>query len=162
MLWTPRTTELKLTSGLSSAWLLAREKIQIAQASKKTQHDKRAKEHQFRVGDRVVIHMPSAVTGKAWKLARPFHGPYRVLSVTSTKIEARLVDHPDVDPIFVAISTVRPCYPELLNVTWTGSKNKIRKNRAPRNPRPASAKDSEVQSPQPGGPVTRSMARKLI
>ena len=154
---------VELTSSLSSAWLLAREKIKIAQASRKKQHDKRAKEHQFRVGDRVMIHMPSAVTGKAWKLARPFHGPYRVLSVTPTNVEARLVDHPDADPIFVAVSRVRPCYPELSNLTWTGSKK--RKRRAARSPKPASVKDSEVQPPQPvrtGGPVTRSMARKLV
>ena len=99
---------VELTSSLSSAWLLARERIKIAQSNQKKQHDKRAKEHRFQVSDRVMIHMPSAVTGKAWKLARPFHGPYRVLSVTPTNVEARLVDHPDVDPIFVAVSRVRP------------------------------------------------------
>ena len=58
-------------------------------------------------------HMPSTVTGNAWKLARLFHFPYRVLNVTPTNVEAWLVDQPDADSIFVAVSRMRPCYPEL-------------------------------------------------
>ena len=92
---------VELTSSLSSAWALAREKIQIAQFNQKKQYDKRAKEHRFQVGDRVMIHMPSTVTGKAWKLAHPFHGPYRVLNVTPTNVEAWLVDQPDADSILL-------------------------------------------------------------
>ena len=48
--------------------------------------------------------MPSAVTGKAWKLARPYYGPYRVVSVTPTNVEARLVNDPDAETIFVAVN----------------------------------------------------------
>jgi len=84
--------------------LLAR-KIQTAQSNQKQQHDKHAKEHRFQVSNRVMVHMPSTFTRKAWKLAWPFHGLYRVLSVTQTNAEARLVDQPNVDPIFVAVST---------------------------------------------------------
>ena len=69
-------------------------------------YDRKAKEHKFKVGDRVMIHMPSAVTGKAWKLAITFHGPYRVLDVTPTNIEAKLVDDSDSDSIFVAVDLV--------------------------------------------------------
>ena len=48
----------------------------------------------LKVGDRVVVLMPSAAKGEKRKLARPFHGPFRVLSVTSTNAEVRLVDDP--------------------------------------------------------------------
>ena len=80
-----------------------------------------------------LINMISKVaqsSGRDWDRHLPYllfayrasvHGPYRVLSVTPTNVEARLVDHPDADPIFVAVSRVRPCYPELSNLTWTGS-----------------------------------------
>jgi len=61
-----------------------------------------------------MIYMPSVVTGKTRKLARPYYGPYRVLSVTPTNIEAQLVDKPDTDSIFVAVSRVRPCYQNCL------------------------------------------------
>jgi len=43
-----------------------------------------------------------------------------VLSVKPTNIEARLVDKPDTDSIFVAVSPVWPCYPELSDASWTG------------------------------------------
>ena len=51
-----------------------------------------------------MIHMPSAMTGKAWKLARPYHGPFRVLSATPSNIEARLVDESSAEPIFISVN----------------------------------------------------------
>ena len=57
--------------------------------------DMRNMQKPIAVGDRVMIHMPQEATGKAWKLARAFHGPFRVLNVTPTNVEARLVDDPD-------------------------------------------------------------------
>ena len=51
--------------------------------------------------------MQSTVTGKAWKLARPYYGPYRVVSVTPTNVKARLVNDPDAETIFVAVNRVR-------------------------------------------------------
>ncbi len=59
-----------------------------------------------------MVQMPSECQGKDWKLARPFHGPYRVLQVTPTNVEVRLVDQPKSDSIFVALERVRRCYPE--------------------------------------------------
>ena len=85
--------KVDLTSNLASAWKLAREHIQVAQRGQKNQYDRHARDHHYKVGDRVVIYMPSVVTGKASKLARPYYGPYCVLSVTPTNIEARLVEH---------------------------------------------------------------------
>ncbi len=62
-----------------------------------------------------MIHMPSAITGKSWKLAQPFHRPFRILSVTPTNVEARLVDDPDAKSILIlwqltAFSPVLPAY----------------------------------------------------
>ncbi len=47
----------ELTNCLSTAWSLARENIKGAQDRQRKAYDKTAKEHQFRVGDRVMIHM---------------------------------------------------------------------------------------------------------
>ena len=101
-----------------------------------------------------MIHMPAAVTGKAWKLARPYHGPYRVVSVTPTNIEARLVDDMDAESIFVAVNRVRPCHPELPDSSWTGHRKW--KGRKKRN-----SKDSEkpVVVERQTGPVARSMSK---
>ena len=82
------------------------------------------RQHQFETGDHVMIYMPSAVTRKAWKLARPYHGPYRVVSVTPTNVEARIVNDPDAETIFVAVNRVRHCYPKQTNTLWKGSEDR--------------------------------------
>ena len=68
----------EFVSNQSNSWKLAKENVTVAQSRQKKQHDKHARQHQFKTGDRFMIYMPSVVTGKAWKLARPYHGPYRV------------------------------------------------------------------------------------
>ena len=50
-----------------------------------------------------MVHMPGNVKGNAWKLVRPFHGPFRVTSVTPTNAEVRLVDEPKSETIFVSL-----------------------------------------------------------
>ena len=71
-----------LVSHLSDAWELAHENIRVAQERQKTQYN--------RVGSRLMVHMPGELKGRAWKFARPFHGPYRVVAVTLTNPEVQL------------------------------------------------------------------------
>ena len=100
--------------------------------------------------------MPHSVSGKAWKLARPFCGPYRVLSLTPTNAEDKLVDKPDSDPIFVALNRVRLCYPELPSKSWSGQKPKRSHTKK------SKLKQATAVSPVPEhttGPVTRSMSK---
>ena len=89
---TPYTVDLddyrsELVSGLSDAWKAAAENIKAAQCRQKRNYDQRASEPNLKVGDRVLVYMPHEVRGNAWKFARPFHGPYRVISVTPTNAE---------------------------------------------------------------------------
>jgi hypothetical protein len=99
-----------------------------------------------------MVLMPSEAKGEKWKLAWPFHGPFRVLTVTSTNAEVRLVDDPKAVPIFVALDQVCICYPELTDVTWTG--------RSKRRMVMRSKKTNSVSTPHVrAGPVTRSMTR---
>ena len=92
-----------------------------AQAHQKHQYDKHSKELTLSVGDRVMVYMPHSVSGKAWKLVRPFYGPYRVLSLTTTNAEVAKLDS---ESIFVALNRVRLCYPELPSKSWSGQKSK--------------------------------------
>ena len=110
----------QLTCGLSECWKIAAEHVKSAQSRQKKYYDHKLKQKEVSVGDRVMIHMPHEATGKAWRLARAFHGPFRVLSVIPTNIEARLVDRPEQSSIFVSWSRVRQCYDELANVSWSG------------------------------------------
>ena len=55
----------------------------------------------------------------------------QVASVTPTNVEARLVDDPDAETIFVAtffvaVNRVRPCYSEQTNTLWKGQQKKKR------------------------------------
>ena len=111
-----------------------------------------------------MIYMPSAVTGKAWKLAGPYYGPCRVVSVTPTNVEARLVYDSDEETIFVAVNRVRPCYPEQTNTLWRGRQK--RKSRTVSKPTETKATKSKVGSSQSSsirttGPATRSMTRGM-
>ena len=81
----------ELVHRLSDAWKAAAKCVQVAQGRQKTTYDRGARKLDYRIGDRVMVHMPHESTGKAAKLACPFFGPYRVLSVTPSNAEVRLV-----------------------------------------------------------------------
>ena len=111
-----------------------------------------------------MVYFPDQVKGKSWKLARPYHGPYEVVSVTPTNVEVRLVGSPQNPAIFVALDRIRPCPEEMTDETWTGSKPaKPRRGRKENN----SSSDETTRPSESGrdgnrtGPVTRSMARAL-
>ena len=42
-------------------------------------YDRQLKLSKFSVGDRVFVYVPAAKACKAYKFARPFHGPYRII-----------------------------------------------------------------------------------
>ena len=100
--------------------------------------------------------MPSEVQEKDWKLARPFHGPYRVIQVTPTNAEVHLIDQPQGESIVVALDCVRRCYPHQGDETWTESK-KRRKHRSNNAPTLETS-----PPPQPyQGSVTHSRSQEL-
>ena len=110
-----------LIVGLSSACNTARECIEQSQECQKVAYDKAAKDPKLEVGQRVMVHIPSEVQGRTWKFARPFHGLFRVLSLTPTNVEVRLVDEPKSESLFVSLSRVRKCHDELPDHSWRGS-----------------------------------------
>ena len=81
--------------------------------------------------DCVMVFMPSEVTGKNRKLARPYHGPYRIIAVTPTNAEVKLIERVSEPSIFVAIDRLHKCYPEVPDTCWTGRKQ-TRKRRSKR------------------------------
>ena len=74
-----------------------------AQQKQKQKYDKKSQEIKWKVGDRVMVHMPGTIKGKAWKFVRAFYGPYRILTMTPTNVEVRLADKPEERSIFVAL-----------------------------------------------------------
>ena len=142
----------ELAVKLPTAWSTAQAKIGKAQQSQKEQYDRKAKVPKLSIGDRVMVHMPGEVKGKTWKLARPFHGPYRVVSLTPSNAEVVLVDTPKDQPIFIALSRIRRCYDEIPDVSWTGPKKRKRQ-------RKERQKEKQQEKIARDGPVTRAMAQ---
>ena len=63
---------------LSSAW---RWKMQQAQIRYKKYYDEKTNPAVFKPGQWVMVKFPQDETGQFRKLSRPWHGPYRVLTV---------------------------------------------------------------------------------
>ena len=108
----------EVSTKLSEAWELAKKK---AQSKQKALYDRQTKSPQFSVGDRVFVYMPAAKACKAYKFARPFYGPYRILEQNELGVVVRPVDKPQSEPIRVAYDRIRKCPDEIPNKFWPTS-----------------------------------------
>ena len=99
----------QLVSSITEAWDLAKEQVKKAQQAQKRYHDRRSKEPGFKRGERVFVYMPKDKATKAYKFARPFHGPFRVVDVLETGLSVCPVGHPQEESIRVALNRVRRC-----------------------------------------------------
>ena len=71
--------KIKVSSNLTEVWKLAQERIEKAQTNQKKQHDKFVRNKKFTEKDVVFLYDPSQKAGKAYKFAKPFCGPYKVM-----------------------------------------------------------------------------------
>ena len=94
-------------------------------------------------------------------MARPYFRPYRILNVTPTNAEVRLIDKPDDQPIFVSLDRVRPCYVELPDVSWSGAKKWSKKNYCKSASSKTTLGSTSIPEDSYAGPTTRSQARLL-
>lgn len=70
------------------------------------------------IGDRLFVYMPAAKSGKAYKLSRPFHGPYRIITMHDNGADVRRVDRPQDATIRVPFARLRVCPSEIPDVSW--------------------------------------------
>ena len=104
----------EVTTQMSEAWTLAQDHIRKAQAKQKKYHDRKARTPDFKVGDRVLVHMPVAQTaGELRKLAMPNKGYYRISEITDTGVFIIPEGKPSARPKRVAWERLRHC-PEQL------------------------------------------------
>ena len=67
----------------------------------------------FKVGDRVLLHMPMAQTGELWKLTMPNKGYYWILEIADTGVFIILEGKPSAQPKRVAWERLRHCPQQL-------------------------------------------------
>ena len=145
----------EMVKHMSEAWKLAQENVKHAQKSQKKHYDKGVREHKVKEGDRVFVYMPSAKKGKAHKLARPFHGPYRVIETVDNGVMVTPIDRPQETPIRVAMDRVRRCPKEIPDTFWP--EHKKRGNQA----KPAETKQPTVADAAPEPESTGVWAGRL-
>ena len=109
----------KIMKRMSQVWGLAGDAIKKAQVQQKWQHDACAHSAMFVEGEHVFVYMPAAKSGTAYKLARPYNGPYRVVQVVKNDVEVRPVDQPCAIPTRVALNRVGRCPAEMPDVYWS-------------------------------------------
>ena len=100
---------IQLHAKMSSAWELACKCVVQAHQRQKTHYDPKSTVVPFRASERVFLYKPVEKTGEARKLARLFHGPYRVIQLDKNTATIRHVDRPEKDPLLVSIDRLRCC-----------------------------------------------------
>ena len=60
-----------------------------------------------------MLHVPAERSGKAYKFARPFRGPYRVVKVWPNGVELVLISKPKAQSIRVSLDRVQRCPREM-------------------------------------------------
>ena len=98
---------------MTEAWKLAKDRIEVTQNRQKTQYNRCARPSTFAPGDRVFGYVLAARSGKAYKLAQPYHGPYRVITSSDSTVEACPVDQLNASSIHVALKCIRVCRAEI-------------------------------------------------
>ena len=111
----------QMSQHFSMAWRLAHLGIDKALERQKCSHDKLAKQPIIQVEDRVFVFSPSKKRGEAYKLARPFVGPYRVLKLHPNGVDLQLITNPSSPVIRVALHRVRLCLKEIDKLTNVNS-----------------------------------------
>lgn len=115
----------QLVLSLSSARDLAAKCVQAAQKRYKQQYDKKAKPCDLKTGSWVMVYFPHEETGKARKLSRPWHGPYRVVRVDNPDVTVSKVYFAKDGDIQVHQSRVKHCPPQFPHgFYWYGGKRR--------------------------------------
>jgi hypothetical protein len=83
------------------AWEKAGLKIKYNQEEYKEAYDKKAKDHDLKIGDLVYLHKPEPKKGISVKLQRPYKGPYRVCGFTATNVRLQPVNNKNAEIIVV-------------------------------------------------------------
>ena len=117
----------ELAKQMSEAWELARDQVKCAQKRQKMCYDQKAKPPQFLMGNRVLLYKPAEKTGEGRKLARPYHGPYRIIELAVNNAQIRKLDK-HMTSLFkpIALDRLRRYPTEVPNVFWP-PKNQQRK-----------------------------------
>ena len=131
---------------MSQACDLARSSIGKAQKRQKSYYDRDKKLPNFVEGDRVFLFKPAEKTGEGRKLARAYHGPYRIVELATNTARIRRIDKPNEDPMLVALDRLRRCPKEITEEFWPPDKPKARNSRKKKSDKHLTTPSQDLQS----------------
>ena len=79
--------KILLQERMQEAWEKAGLKIHYNQEAYKEYYDRKAKPHDYKIGDNVMVNIPQPKKGLTPKLQRNFKGPFKVLKTTPTNLQ---------------------------------------------------------------------------
>jgi len=112
-----RDYKTEMTYWFTEAWKVAQYKIHKAQKSQKENYDWSATPSKVHVGDQ-VFYLSAEKTGKAYKFAHLYVGPYRVLDNNGANV--KLISKPNDSPIRMLLNWVRLCPDEIKDLEEYG------------------------------------------
>ena len=128
---------------MNEAWSTAKSTLEKAQGRQKQQHDKSAQNAEFQVGEQVFVLMPALRSGPAYKLSRPYKGPYRILRLYPNGADLQSIEHPWAQTIRVALNRGRRFPQPRADERETGNSDESNQNPDPTFP------DTEPPEPFP-------------
>lgn len=137
----------EVATRLQEAWHLTQDQVKKAQKRQKSTFDRQARQPTYSVGERVFVYMPAAKASKAYKFARPFYGPYRVVTY-NTGLEVRPVDRPIQIPFRISFKRVRRCPEQIPDSFWPSKESA---KRTPQARATSSPDTGSTASPPPTG-----------
>ena len=108
---------------MSQAWNVARQNILFNQESYKEYYDRKAKQHSYKIGDRVLLLTVENKKGKTHKLYRPYQGPYRIIEINEPNLKLISIFKPNSDPIVVHMNRCRPAPLENIQFSYEKQTN---------------------------------------
>ena len=115
----------ELMLSLSSARETVAKCIRQAQKKYKSQHDTKLVIVNYELGDWVFVKFPHEETGRNHKLSRPWHGPYRIISIDDPDVSVVKVYFSQDPSIQVHLSRVQSCPIDFpAGYYWYGSKRR--------------------------------------
>jgi len=79
------------------------------------------------------VYTPAERTGKAYKFACPYKGPYRVLQLYDSGVQVKLVSKPNSESIGVALNRIHLCPAEIVNAEGNESNETVEHDQLLRN-----------------------------